>query len=109
MELFELAKLGPQVVLDVVVLFIVIRYLPNLHKEMFETFRDMQEKMSASFNMMHKEMMEEIVRLSRQLNRLVSLWTNQLGSDDRKRQEMSDKVFDNDDDDDTRRRSKKEI
>ena len=71
MELVEVAKLGSQVVLDAIVLWLVIKYLPN---------RD-------------RMFMEEMKRHTRQLNRLVNAFILLLDDDDKKRQKMSDEIF----------------
>ena len=74
MEMVELAKLGSQVVLDAILLWLVIKYLPN---------RD-------------KQFMEEMRKHSRQLNRLVQAFILILDDDDKKRQKMSDDIFSDD-------------
>lgn len=75
MEIVSLAELGAQVCLDGIVLFLVCKYLPD---------RD-------------KQFLDAINQHTRQMNRLVNLWTNQLNADDKKRQERSDEVFKKDD------------
>lgn len=84
MELLEIAKLGSQVVLDALVLFLIMRYLPNLHQQMFTEFREM-----------HASMIAETNKIYRQVNRLVNLWTMQLDKDDKRRQQLSDEIFEN--------------
>ena len=71
MELLNIAELGATVVLDVIVLFLVCRYLPQRDKQFLETME----------------------KTSRQMNRLVSLWVNQLENGAKKKQDMSDEVF----------------
>ena len=82
MEVLELAKLGSQVVLDALVLFLIMRYLPNLHEQMFKEFREM-----------HATMVAETNKIYGQVNRLVNLWIMQLDEDDKQRMELSDGVF----------------
>ena len=82
MEVLELAKLGSQVVLDALVLFLIMRYLPNLHEQMFKEFREM-----------HATMVAETNKIYGQVNRLVNLWIMQLDDEDKRRLKLSDGVF----------------
>ena len=62
---------GPEVVLDAILLWLVIRYLPNRDK----MFLAEQQKHTA------------------QLNRLVNAFTLILDDDDKRRQRLSDEIF----------------
>ena len=76
MEIMELAKLGSQVVLDGIVLWLVVRYLPN------------RDKMFA----------EELRKHTAQLNRLVQAFVLSLDEDDRRRHKLSDDIFEDKED-----------
>ena len=75
MDFVTLAELGAQVTLDVIVLWLVVRYLPR---------RDMM-------------FMEEMKRHTRQLNRLVQAFVLLLDDEDKKRQKLSDEIFEDSD------------
>ena len=74
MEILNIAELGAQVVLDAIVLWLVVKYLPNRDKEFLE--------------MMHKH--------HRTLNRLSTAVINMLPDNGKARQDMSDEIFDDD-------------
>lgn len=77
MDFVEIAKLGSQVVLDGLLLWLVMKYLPR---------RD-------------EKFMVELQRHTAQLNRLVKAFVLSLDDDDQKRHKLTDEIFGGRDDD----------
>ena len=76
MDLVSIAELGTQVVLDAILLWLVIKYLPK---------RD-------------EQFTKEIRNLTTQLHRLVSAFILTMDDDDKRKQKLSDNIFEEDDD-----------
>lgn len=81
MDMFKLTELGSQVCLDGLLLYLITRYLPEKDNKL----------------------MRELNRMSRSIDRLVTLWTSEMRpSNGRKRLELSDKIkkekYEDDDD-----------
>ena len=82
MELLSLAELGAQVVLDAILLWLVVKYLPQRDKQFTDELKNH-----------HQEMKNHTA----QLNRLVTAVVLLLDDDDKTRHEVSDNIFKKDD------------
>ena len=83
MDFLSLAELGAQVVLDVILLWLVIKYLPK---------RD-------------EQFTREIRNLTGQINRLVSAVILTMDDDDKKRHQLSDDILKQEEQEQFRQRS----
>lgn len=79
MDMFKLTELGSQVCLDGLLLYLITKYLPEKDNKL----------------------MRELNRMSKSIDRLVTIWVNELKpSNGRKQLELSDKIKGKQDDSD---------
>lgn len=78
MEILSLAELGAQVVLDAILLWLVMKYLPSRDKVFTQELRTHTEEMK---------------KHTAQLNRLVNAFVLSLDEDSRKRHQVGDDIF----------------